>query len=446
MKAEMTARLRDKLQRARRRLFNADEEFAAPLYVMNFSAVDGIYRMSTNGKCVFFDHLWLQKLSGDALVFMLAHQLMHIKLRHIFRGSYFRGDRFHLAADIVANARLCSMGLADDHFPYVGTVRTATVFPVMSGADLSAEEAIHGIPFDPKNLPTRQRNGYMIDSDEKWDDRDDTGESGTIVLRPSDPDPYADADLIARVAACAADQTPDEGESAEKERINPPPVPDVLPSPCDELENMRKLNELRHRVGADIREKNDERMRGRVFQRPTEATVDWKRFLDSFVREELRDYSFVPPDRRFSDDCFLPDFNVCRETPKQALFMVDTSASVSDEMLSAVLTEIRGAVDCIGEGMTGTLAFFDSQVFAPTPISQIVDSLGVKPQGGGGTNFHCVFDFAKRFSAAGDLSCIIVFTDGKAQFPSESEAGGIPTLWLLTGGVTPPWGKYARIG
>ena len=41
---------------------------------------------------------------------------------------------------------------------------------------------------------------------------------------------------------------------------------------------------------------------------------------------------------------------------------------------------------------------------------------------------------------------IIILTDGRAPFPKEEAAMGIPVLWLLNNEeVTPPWGKIARI-
>lgn len=38
--------------------------------------------------------------------------------------------------------------------------------------------------------------------------------------------------------------------------------------------------------------------------------TDWRKILNDFIQEEIVDYSFTPPDRRFDDSpFFLPDFN-----------------------------------------------------------------------------------------------------------------------------------------
>ena len=57
--------------------------------------------------------------------------------------------------------------------------------------------------------------------------------------------------------------------------------------------------------------------------------LDWRQILNEFVQEEITDYSFSPPDRRFSEsEFFLPDFNETEEFLGNVLFMVDTSGSV----------------------------------------------------------------------------------------------------------------------
>ena len=101
--------LRRQLQVSRFRLNHMYKEFAQPLYDMNFVATKDVWRISTNGKCIYFDPDWLQKLGMVEIDFILSHQLMHIALGHIERPEYYLGDRYHLAADIVANGKLNTM-------------------------------------------------------------------------------------------------------------------------------------------------------------------------------------------------------------------------------------------------------------------------------------------------------------------------------------------------
>ena len=42
------------------------------------------------------------------------------------------------------------------------------------------------------------------------------------------------------------------------------------------------------------------------------SQLDWRAILNNFVQEEVCDYSFAPPDRRYDGDFFLPDFDRVR--------------------------------------------------------------------------------------------------------------------------------------
>lgn len=126
--------------------------------------------------------------------------------------------------------------------------------------------------------------------------------------------------------------------------------------------------------------------------------------------------------------------------------MADTSGSIDDDTLSTVYGEICSALAQFNGGLVGLLAFFDTRVYTPVVFADVTDLLNIKPRGGGGTDFGCVFDFVKKHMADVPLADIVIFTDGQAEFPNESAAGNIPVLWLLTDkSVTPPWGKFAYV-
>ena len=75
-------KLKRKLQEARYRLLTREPELAAPLVEILFVANVDVRRMSTNGRCIYFDANWLEKLGDYSLDFALCHQLMHIRLGH----------------------------------------------------------------------------------------------------------------------------------------------------------------------------------------------------------------------------------------------------------------------------------------------------------------------------------------------------------------------------
>jgi predicted metal-dependent peptidase len=175
--------------------------------------------------------------------------------------------------------------------------------------------------------------------------------------------------------------------------------------------------------------------------------INWRTILNEFVQEEIVDYSFSPPDRRFDDSpFFLPDFNETDEQVKNILFMIDTSGSMSDKMISEAYSEVKGAIEQFGGKLGGWLGFFDGAVVPPQPFENEEEFKVIKPKGGGGTSFHVIFDYVNDKMKDELPVSIIILTDGYAPFPDESEANGIPVLWLINNEtVTPPWGKIARL-
>lgn len=175
--------------------------------------------------------------------------------------------------------------------------------------------------------------------------------------------------------------------------------------------------------------------------------TDWRTILNDFIQEEIVDYSFTPPDRRFDDSPFyLPDFNDKDDLVKDILFMIDTSASMSDEMITAAYSEIKGAIDQFDGRLQGWLGFFDAAIIEPKPFSNEKEFRIIKPAGGGGTDFQIIFEYGSKHMQDNPPASIIILTDGYAPFPKESLSMGIPVLWLLNNDdVEPPWGKTVRI-
>ena len=439
-------KLRRQLQEARYRISVRDGDFAFPLRDMIFVAVKSIYRMSTNGACIYFDPDWLQKLNKESLDFILSHQLMHIHMGHIDRSKYYRGDRFHLGCDIVANARLVYKGFEDDKLPGVGNIFTATFYPEYHGGVIEAEQAFEGIPFDPATMSKGQRRTYMIDSDVMWDKKNDRGECGIVVLSPEDETPEdLRYEYPTGIKKRQRDKCEKEGEDPKIIKAN---------YGIDEVENgggwdKTVKSELRHlRCMKESETSGDaERFDERLWMKTGNPKLNWRSILNCFMQAELCDYSFMPPDRRFTnEDFFLPDFNVIEMKMREVLFMVDTSGSIDNDMLSMVYTEIYSALVQFEGAFTGRMGFFDTKVHNTKKFGSTAELERIVPGGGGGTSFECIFDYVNNNYKDEMPASIVIFTDGDAPFPDATAAGNIPVLWLFTrDSKRAPWGQSAWI-
>ena len=126
--------------------------------------------------------------------------------------------------------------------------------------------------------------------------------------------------------------------------------------------------------------------------------------------------------------------------------MIDTSGSMSDDMIKGAYSEIKGAIDQFGGKLHGLLGFFDAVVVPPKPFSDEESLRIIRPYGGGGTSFDIIFEYVRSSMIADLPVSIIILIDGYAPFPEEKIALGIPVLWVINNNaVTPPWGKIARI-
>lgn len=444
MTAARIKRLKRKLQESRYRLLVRHGDFAFPLRDMIFVAIKDIYRMTTNGACIYFDPDWLSKLNNTAIDFMILHQLWHISLEHIQREKYYRGDRFHLACDIVANAKNVEMGYDYAKLSGIGNIFTQTFFPLFDGLEVDAYEAFEGIPFDPANMTQGQRRTYMIDSDIMWDKKSDRGEIGVIVLSPKDETPD---DLYYEYPAAI---NKIESSYGVKERHWVEIIKCTMGNDeCESAQGWEKTvkNELKQlKCMEETKAFGDkEAFDERLWMSFGNAKIDWRSMLNCFLQAEVCDYSFNPPDRRLVDsEYFLPDYNVTSMKPKEVLFMVDTSGSVDNDTLSMVYSEIAHALAQFNGLLIGRIGFFNVKVLHTKRFGSISELKKIVPVGGGGTCFKCIFDYVNKEYNEEKPASIVIFTDGEGEYPKASVAENIPVLWVLgKDGKRAPWGQTA---
>lgn len=453
MTEQRKRQLKRQIQESRFRLSHMYKEVAAPLYNMIFVVTKDVWRISTNGFCIYFDPDWLKNLKDLEIDFILSHELMHIALKHIDRPAYYYGDRYHFAADIVANGHLNVLGWNYEKIAHVGKIRYETYLPTMHGSKVTAIDAMRYTPIDPAVFETNKRKQLLIDSDEWWNRKGDRGECGVIILDPDDVDPD---DLVYNGPTYGGTRSRwgkffpkfnNRGVPVDEEGSGAGQQDEIKANSRNVNREQVKMALMSLRSGNQSQEAGvDEANDKRDWSSMDVKVLDWRSLLNCFVQEEVNDYSFTPPDRRMLDgDFFLPDYNVCKETVKDVYFMVDTSGSISDEMLSLAYEEIHQALDQFNGALTGIVAFFDITVHGARAFNSVEDIVKIRPRGGGGTDYESVFRFIKKTSGNASPTSIVIITDGEGVFPDQEVAGNIPVLWLFTKECTAPWGKSVNV-
>ena len=451
MTPQRQKRLREQIRRSRARLMVNDPAVAMVLMYMRFIATKDVHRISTNGRVILFDPDWFQKLGKKETDYILSHEVIHIVLEDTKRPAFFKGDRFHHACDIIVCSVMRDRGWDTDELPHIGRLPHRTYFPGHEGNELMPLEAYREVPFDPSGMKPGERRRFQIDSDEYWGGHS-LPENGTLILFPGYDDlleePTDDKPARIRVKYQKVLQGKTVVEAGGDDEESDTPVPDTeysndsyddeLEAAIDRLLDMIETMESQSPQQTELLE--------RIWKGVGSARLEWRKILDCFLQEEINDYSFQPPDRRFADSgFFLPDFNQAESFLKDVLFMVDSSGSVNDETIADIYAEICAAIEQFDGTLQGKLGFFDTQVTTPVPFGSIQQLLKIRPKVTGGTDFSCIFRYIDRYCDK-DPACIVIITDGLGDYPTEEEARGVPVLWILYGDAPfPSWGKQARI-
>lgn len=425
--------LRSKLQDSRSRLMDSYPYFAILLMYLRFVAVDNIRNISTNGRCIFFNADFVAKLYPRELDFILCHQIMHIVNGDIWRNPAWIGDDYHRACDIHNNDQLIQIGWQVNNFSHFGKLQSQIPACKMDIEELSPKEILELLPYSLSVLDERTRNRYMTDSDLYWDYKQSNHVDGIVILDLPEMTKYVEKIFSEKenpqLTGKGNKKVLDAGEELEDFWMNQSEKAAAITKGMG-----KKAGTIPGCLKRDI-EKSKKRV------------IDWKKVLDEFVQEEVTDYSFTPPDRRYTEDgFFLPDFNERDYTPKDILFMADTSGSVSRTDLSKVYDEISGAIEQFNGKLCGKLGFFDTAISELIPFESVEEIAEIIPYGGGGTSFHIIFEYVREHINEFVPAMIVIFTDGYASFPEEEMAMHIPVLWLISNDeITPPWGKVGRV-
>lgn len=373
----------------------------------SFALDENIGTAATDGDRIIFSPSFLRALSDGELDFVLMHEILHISLRHCERVGDRDRELFNIACDIVVNSEILREFGGDKRAITIAGFGTLMhTVDGKEGCEFTAEEVYERL------LPlARDKRGRMrilsvgtIDDHSRW-----------AHASQGDPDEFF------------ANASSDDLDDVWANRISAA------------AESMGKRIECTG-VGSLplFVERFLDLLRG--------GKVDWRTALNDFVQENVCDYGFTPPDKRYEGDFFLPDFNDAEYIPSDILFMIDTSGSMSNEAVASVYSEVYSAIEQFDGKLNGLLGFFDSAVTEPRPFTSVEELLDYKPIGGGGTSFSAVFDYIKRRMADMPIKCIIILTDGGATFPNKEAALGIPVMWVICGtDVKPPWGSTVYI-
>lgn len=433
--------LSKRLLMSRMRILCNNGFYGLLLMHMKFGLDESCDTAYTDGLKIAFNPDFLKELSDGELDFVLMHEILHVALQHCLRGEEKDDEQFNVACDIVVNSNIY-LSLGKDIKAITLRKYGESIHTVPGGKEgyeYTAEQVYSMLPQLFRGNGNNNGSNGSGSSQKGGNSQNGNGNNGQGLFGGN-------------CGGKGNSQSGDNGNGGkkggfwddhskwQKGNINP------------DLQDLwvKRFEDACQSI--TIRDPQNERgllplCAKRIFDELRNPQTDWRTVLNEFVQEDVTDYSFTPPDRRFEDSpFFLPDFNQKEDKVEDILFMIDTSGSMSDQMITAAYSEIKGAIDQFGGRLKGRLGFFDAEIIEPKPFENTEEFKSIRAAGGGGTDFGIIFQYVNKYMTEKPPVSIIILTDGYAPFPDEREAKGIPVLWLINNDeVNPPWGKITRI-
>ncbi len=413
---------------SRMRVLSSHPFFGMLLMHMVFSVDEVLDTAATNGEEIMFSPSFLDKLSDSEVDFILMHETLHAALQHCTRGHDYEPFLFNIACDIVVNSNILrANGMKKESITLKEFGESMHLAPDGKEGYLYTAEEVYNMLADDAKKKMRSQGGSGKGASKGGSDQSDGGGDSGDGKREG-----ASGGSGSARGAGAGKSGGDKSDNATWDDHS------RWGTSQDEILSDKIISRVNNAEAA-IRIMDPSNKRGllplcaeRFLDELKNPKCDWRTLLCEFIDTEICDYSFSPPDKRYGDgDFYLPDYNDTEEKVENILFMIDTSASMSDSLITECYSEIKGAIDLFEGRLAGLLGFFDAKVVPPVPFESIEEFRAIRPKGGGGTSFDIIFEYVKKNMSDDPPKSIIILTDGYAPFPDERAAMGIDVLWII---------------
>ena len=375
-------RIARKISKAKSNLILEHPFFGSIALNMPMSLSEEVPTAATNGKRVLYNPKFVDNLTDEECVFLVAHEICHPMFEHNYRFAQkdmatddANAKKWNIAADIVINKPL----IDDKVGKFIdGGIENNALYDQGGGTT----EGIYKI------LP------------------EDAGESGSGMGDGS--------------GGTGNDLEPGTGTSEEQ----------------DQEAAEWKVKTAQAAQAAKMAGKlsaNMERFVGEILN----PKVDWRDVLRRFVvKMKADDRSWARPNRRLIDQgIYLP--TKTGETLGALYLAVDCSGSITEEDLNQYAAEMQYIKDEMSPKHMHVV-YFDHTISHHEEYGPD-DELDIKPHGGGGTAFSPIFEFAEKHDIE-PVACIVLTDLYCSDYGNAPE---YPVLWVST--VDHKGGSYADV-
>ena len=330
---------------------------------------------ATDGRKIFFNEDFLNSLSSKEQNALMLHEVLHMALLHVTRRQSRDPHIWNIAADIVVN----------------DLIERNTSFPLPEGAITDNRFQDKSVEYIYEALLKSKKKYKLVITD---------------ILEPSNANSDESKKDSNDVMEPLSQEETDEIESFWKDKM------EILKNSSE-----HQLSNGKGSLPAGIEEE---------ISTILEPEVDWRHALWKYVGKTPADFDDL--DRRFIYKGLYLE-SLLTEAVEVSV-CIDTSGSVSDELLKQFAGELKGILRSY-PNVKCSLFFADTNLVGPYEIDRIEQM--PKAVGRGGTSFVPFFDYLKKHGEENNLlgnnKLSIYFTDGYGDFPSQEPNN--PTMWLV---------------
>ena len=353
---------------------------------------------ATDGLKFYYNSRFIMMLKPKEVEFLVGHEVLHVVYDHMGRRGNRDPEIWNIADDYAVNADLKRHKVGE-------FIKTVPCLYEQKYDGKAAEEIYDDLMKNVQKISIEDLVDQMIDDhmDDEGDgdgDGDQEGEGNKKGKRPS--------------------MSPEERERVRQE------VKQAIINAASSAE----AGSLP--LGVE-----------RLIKQHTNPVMPWRELIQTNLTSAIRtDYSWMRPSRRgWHMDAIMPGMTPGEEI--DVVVSIDMSGSISNKQAQQFLGEISGMMDAF-DGYKIHVFCFDTEIYNPQDFnSENMDTIDTyEPQGGGGTDFDCIFTYLKDIGNVPKR--LIVFTDG---YPCGSwgDADYCDTTWIIHGdkNPNPPFGTYA---
>jgi predicted metal-dependent peptidase len=339
---------------------------------------------ATDGRHLYFNREFFEKLSVKEVEFVVAHEILHNVFEHMLRVEGRDRAIWNAAADYSVNGQLVRDRIGD-------SPKGIKIFHDPKHYGKSTEQVYDEI-YEDMDEQSLQALGQLLDEHIDWEK---DGKDGRPQYSKEDLKKIRDEvkeAMIAAAQAAGAGNTP--------------------------AEIQRMIREL------------------------TEPKMNWREILRQQIQSTIKnDYSFMRPNRKgWHMSAILPGSQF-QETIDICV-AIDMSGSIGDDQAKDFISEVKGIMEEYQDYKI-KLWCFDTKVYNEKDFDGYgEDIMEYEVMGGGGTEFDCNWDYMKEHDI--NPKKFIMFTDGYP-WGSWGDENYCDTFFVIHGNntIVPPFGAHA---